>query len=217
MPLSLSRHQVVLSAVAAAAVLLVATAESASTVSTAEGGTGSLPTVVTITRRVQRTEATGRAVGRNRDHPLGSDVSDRGRVRAVRVRARGHARRATRCAAGHIPRLHVGDEHPATVVLGVSYHEALGNGWLLKDAGGACVMNVTYGTYVGDVGDAAYQRRFLNNVTEFLQRTKLDGVFIDDVLGHPLGLTGASIRQVPDGRSVGGRNGLVRLHRRQEP
>jgi hypothetical protein len=72
---------------------------------------------------------------------------------------------------------------------GVSYHEALANGWLLKDAGGAYVMNVKYGAFVGDVGDPAYQRRFINNVTEFLQRTRLDGVFIDDVLGHPLGLT----------------------------
>jgi hypothetical protein len=73
---------------------------------------------------------------------------------------------------------------------GVSYQEALANDWLLKDASGAYLMNVAYGAYVGDIGNAAYQQRFVDNVASLLSRNGNEGVFIDDVIGSPEGLTG---------------------------
>jgi hypothetical protein len=73
---------------------------------------------------------------------------------------------------------------------GVSYQEALSNGWLLKDASGNYVMNVTYGAYVADIGSAAYQQRFVDNVAAFLAANGNEGTFIDDVLRTPVILTG---------------------------
>ena len=73
---------------------------------------------------------------------------------------------------------------------GVSYQEALANNWLLKDASGSYLMNVQYGAYVGDIGNTAYQQRFIDNVTALLSGNGNDGVFIDDVLASPLLLTG---------------------------
>ena len=73
---------------------------------------------------------------------------------------------------------------------GVSYQEVLNNGWLLKDANGAYVLNVRYGAFVADIGNPAYQQRFVDNVAAFLKRNGNDGVFIDDVLATPIVLTG---------------------------
>jgi threonine/homoserine efflux transporter RhtA len=73
---------------------------------------------------------------------------------------------------------------------GVSYQEALANNWLLKDASGQYLMNVAYGAYVGDFGNAAYQQRFVDNVASLLSRNGNEGVFIDDVIASPEGLTG---------------------------
>ena len=73
---------------------------------------------------------------------------------------------------------------------GVSYQEALANGWLLKDASGNYVMNVTYGAYVADIGSASYQQRFVDNVAAFLAANGNEGTFIDDVLRTPVLLTG---------------------------
>jgi len=73
---------------------------------------------------------------------------------------------------------------------GVSYQEALANNWLLKDAGGNYVRNVSFGAYVGDIGNSAYQQRFVDNVASFLAQNGNEGVFIDDVLITPVGMTG---------------------------
>lgn len=70
---------------------------------------------------------------------------------------------------------------------GISYQEALAGNWLLKDASGAYVTNAQYGGYLGDLGDRAYQDRFVANVADFIKKTKIDGVFIDDVRASPLG------------------------------
>lgn len=72
---------------------------------------------------------------------------------------------------------------------GVTYQDALANDWLLKDANGAYVLNVQYGAFIADIGNPAFQQRFIDNVARFLKATKADGVFIDDVIGHPLLLT----------------------------
>ncbi len=63
---------------------------------------------------------------------------------------------------------------------GVSYSEALANGWLLKDASGA-YLRTPYSAYVGDVANAAYQQRFIDNVSAFLAAHGNEGVFIDDM------------------------------------
>ena len=43
-------------------------------------------------------------------------------------------------------------------------------------------MNVTYGAYMADIGNAAYQQRFVDNVAAFLAANGNEGTFIDDVL-----------------------------------
>ena len=72
---------------------------------------------------------------------------------------------------------------------GVSYDEALQNGWLLKDANGQYVRNVNFGGYIGDIGDSGYQQRFIDNVADFLSENGNEGVFIDDVTPHPASMT----------------------------
>jgi len=97
-------------------------------------------------------------------------------------------------AAGRLPGISLvymsGTSVQVSWSTGVSYQEALVRGWLLKDASGAYVKNIHYGAYIGDIGDVAYQQRFVSNVAAFLRATKTKGVFIDDVLGHPGLLTG---------------------------
>jgi Hypothetical glycosyl hydrolase family 15 len=73
---------------------------------------------------------------------------------------------------------------------GMTYQEALANNWLLKDASGAYLMNVDYGAYVGDIGNPAYQQRFVDNVSALLARNGNEGAFIDDVLATSAGMTG---------------------------
>ncbi len=41
-----------------------------------------------------------------------------------------------------------------------------------------------YGSYLGDVGSAAYQQRWADNVGNFLAQTGANGVYIDDVLSN---------------------------------
>jgi len=72
---------------------------------------------------------------------------------------------------------------------GVSYDQARASGWLLLDAAGRPVVNRQYGWYLADVGSRSYQRRFVSNVTAFLERNGLDGVFLDDVAGDPRVIT----------------------------
>ena len=65
---------------------------------------------------------------------------------------------------------------------GVDYTTAFNNGWLLKDAAGNYMTG--YGSYLGDVGSAAYQQRWADNVGNFLAQTGANGVYIDDVLSN---------------------------------
>ena len=187
-----TRRQVVLTAVASAAVLVLATAQSAATVSTAGGDAASLgrsstssPSSSTAPRPRARPLAGTGIIRWGSTYPTAAGYE---RYAYVLV-GMPDADRASRLPGTSLVYMS-GTSIPRRWSTGVSYHEALGNGWLLKDAAGSYVMNVKYGAYVGDVGNPAFQRRFINNVTEFLQRTRLDGVFIDDVLGYPLGLTG---------------------------
>lgn len=73
---------------------------------------------------------------------------------------------------------------------GVSYQEAVANEWLLMDPDGARIVNTQYAAFVGDIGSRAYQERFVSNVLQFLRSTGVGGVFIDDIVADPLGLTG---------------------------
>ena len=82
-----------------------------------------------------------------------------------------------------------GTSVPTGYFTGVSHAEALANDWLLKDGNGAYVMNAQYGHEVGDIGNPAYQRRFIENVVAFLRRTKTDGIFLDDIVAAPASLT----------------------------
>ena len=63
---------------------------------------------------------------------------------------------------------------------GVTFDEAMANNWLLKDASGEYLRNVAFGAYVGDLGNPAYQQRFVDNVADLLSRNGNEGVFIDD-------------------------------------
>ena len=74
---------------------------------------------------------------------------------------------------------------------GVPYAQASKNGWLLKDASGTPLRNNGYGSYIGEVGNAAYQRAWSGNVSAFLATSGGKGVFIDDVLRDIKPLSGA--------------------------
>jgi Hypothetical glycosyl hydrolase family 15 len=69
---------------------------------------------------------------------------------------------------------------------GVSYDDALANGWLLKNSSGQYIKT-PYGAYVGDVGSAGYQKRWADNVKAFISSHGNEGVFIDDVVSTPAG------------------------------
>jgi hypothetical protein len=86
-----------------------------------------------------------------------------------------------------------GTSIPPTWFTGVPFDKARANGWLLKDAGGHYIVNDRYGTYIADVGNPAYQQAFVAGVSSFLARTKVDGVFLDDVVGNYDALTGAEV------------------------
>jgi hypothetical protein len=63
---------------------------------------------------------------------------------------------------------------------GVPYREARRSGWLLKDRAGELLVSRSYpGNYVGDVGNAAYQHAWLENVSRLLRQNGADRVFID--------------------------------------
>jgi len=66
---------------------------------------------------------------------------------------------------------------------GVSYDRALARGWLARDQAGQLVARAGYpGVFLADVGNAEYQRDWLRNVLAFLRATKVDGVYVDDVI-----------------------------------
>jgi hypothetical protein len=81
---------------------------------------------------------------------------------------------------------------------GVPYAEARRRGWLLKGASGQLLVNRRYpSNYIGDVGNPAYQRAWVANVTRILRRNGDDGVFVDDVLYDLKALAGTEAARYP--------------------
>ncbi len=79
----------------------------------------------------------------------------------------------------------------STYDTGVPYSQATANGWLLKDASGNLLSNPSYPKKtVADVGNAAYQRAWVDNVAAFVAANGNDGVFIDDVVSDVSVITG---------------------------
>jgi len=81
----------------------------------------------------------------------------------------------------------------------VPYSEARANGWLLKDASGSLLVNHSHpDSYVGDVGNPAYQQAWIANVLRFLRaHPGVKGVFIDDVLYDLAALAGHEPSKYP--------------------
>lgn len=78
------------------------------------------------------------------------------------------------------------------------YPEAKRHGWLLKSASGGLLVNRSNRSdYVGDVGNPAYQRTWIRNVSRFLSAHGDNGVMIDDVLADLVPLTGAEAAAYP--------------------
>ena len=66
---------------------------------------------------------------------------------------------------------------------GVSFERAKAQGWLLKSSDGSLLQNEGYpGTYIADVGNPAYAKRWVADVARFLRVYGDDGVMIDDVV-----------------------------------
>lgn len=81
---------------------------------------------------------------------------------------------------------------------GVPYPEARRNGWLLTNASGKLLVNRSYPSdYVGNVGNAGYQRAWVRNVTRFLRTHGDDGIMIDDVLADLVPLAGSEASAYP--------------------
>ncbi|MFN2617710.1 MAG: putative glycoside hydrolase [Thermoleophilaceae bacterium] len=73
-------------------------------------------------------------------------------------------------------------DNTAWSAAGVSYTDALANGWILKDTSGHEVTSGGWGYLTGvDVGSAGYQQRWTRNVVSELRSDGWDGVFMDDV------------------------------------
>lgn len=84
---------------------------------------------------------------------------------------------------------------------GVPYAQAERNGWLLTDSAGKVLVSRSYpSNAVADVGDRAYQRAWLRNVSRFLKAHHVDGVFIDTVLADLVPLTGKESASYPTQR-----------------
>jgi hypothetical protein len=85
------------------------------------------------------------------------------------------------------------------------YAQAKRNGWLLRDAAGGLLVNRSYpGNFVGNVGDPAYQRAWVSNVSRFLRAHGDDGVMIDDVVADLVPLAGAEAATYPTQRAWAG-------------
>jgi hypothetical protein len=71
---------------------------------------------------------------------------------------------------------------------GVSYADAVANGWILKDSSGNPVHYKGTSAVLTDVGNAVYQQRFVSDIDADLRtHPGVDGVFIDDVTGSQFG------------------------------
>jgi hypothetical protein len=69
---------------------------------------------------------------------------------------------------------------------GVTYSQAYGHGWLLKNSSGHYLVNPSFGTYCADVGSAAYQRAWIGNVLSYLAaHPGINGVFNDNTIADP--------------------------------
>ena len=85
---------------------------------------------------------------------------------------------------------------------GVPYAQAKRNGWLLTNASGSLLVNRSYpSNYVGNVGNPAYQRAWVRNVSRFLKIHGDDGVMIDDVLADLVPLAGVEAAAYPTQRA----------------
>ncbi len=81
---------------------------------------------------------------------------------------------------------------------GVTYTQALNNGWLLKDSAGNYLVNSTYGTYCADLGSSAYQQAWISNVLAYLAaHPGIDGVFNDNTMYDPKAECGAYPAKYP--------------------
>ncbi len=71
---------------------------------------------------------------------------------------------------------------------GVSHSAALANNWILKDASGNPVHYKGTSAVLTDIGNSAYQQRFISDIDADLRtHPGIDGVFIDDVTGSQIG------------------------------
>jgi hypothetical protein len=85
---------------------------------------------------------------------------------------------------------------------GVSYAQAVANNWILKDSSGDPVHYKGSYMVLTDIGNAAYQRRFVAEINADLRKHPgLDGVFIDDVTGSLVGNGTAIPAKYPDNKS----------------
>jgi putative glycosyl hydrolase-like family 15 (GHL15) protein len=81
---------------------------------------------------------------------------------------------------------------------GVPYAQAKQNGWLLRSASGKLLVNRSHpDNYVGAVGNPAYQRAWIRNVSRFLKAHGDDGILIDDVLADLVPLAGSEAAAYP--------------------
>jgi hypothetical protein len=84
---------------------------------------------------------------------------------------------------------------------GVPYAQAERNGWLLTDSAGRVLVSRSYpSNAVADVGNPAYQRAWLRNVSRFLHAHHVDGVFIDAILADLVPLAGEESASYPTQR-----------------
>jgi hypothetical protein len=80
--------------------------------------------------------------------------------------------------------------NPAGCDTGITFAEAQAHDaaspkdpWILRDSHGNPMTGGYPDNYLGDVGSASFQTRWLANVSTFLRANGLSGVFIDNVLG----------------------------------
>jgi Hypothetical glycosyl hydrolase family 15 len=85
---------------------------------------------------------------------------------------------------------------------GVSYSDALANDWILKDASGNPVHYKGTAAVLTDIGNSAYQQRFIADIDADLRtHPGIDGVFIDDVTGSLIGSGTPVSTKYPDNAS----------------
>ena len=79
---------------------------------------------------------------------------------------------------------------------GITMYEVNSNdsSWILRDASGNRIVNAKYPYYyVGDIGSASYQSKWVSHVTSQAKSLGFDGVSIDGVLGAFEGETGGVV------------------------